>query len=310
MAARLNGHEIMSNKNFPSFENIRELKAFLDTKVEEYNQPRFIENDPVVIPHEYSVLQDIEIMGFFAAVLAWGQRKTIINKCRDLSKRMGGSPYDFVMNHTDNDLKMLPGFKHRTFNDTDLLYFISFFKYHYSSFNSLEDAFLPSRTGLFHNEVFREEFRDEVPGPYAESSFSSPAPYLSELQVDDHRVENMLNHFRNYFFSLPDFPQRTIKHISSPSQKSTCKRLNMFLRWMVRKDNKGVDFGLWHRISPSQLICPCDLHVDRVARHLKLITRKQTDWLTAVELTERLKEFDPHDPVKYDFALFGLGINT
>ena len=284
------------------------LKAFLDQKVEQYNQPGFIENDPIVIPHEFGQKQDIEIMGFFAAILAWGQRKTIISKCRELASRMDGRPYDFVMNHNEEDLKALLGFKHRTFNDTDLLYFISFFKHHYSKYESLEDAFLPSRTGLFRNEVFREEFMDEVPGPQAEDGYSSPACYLSELQVDGHRAENMLNHFRSYFFSLPDYPMRTIKHVTSPSQKSTCKRLNMFLRWMVRKDDKGVDFGIWKRINPGQLICPCDLHVDRVSRRLNLIQRKQTDWLTAVELTARLKEFDPHDPVKYDFALFGLGI--
>lgn len=299
----------MTNTIIPSFNTDAELKAFLDAKEEEYNHLGFIENDPVVIPHKFTLQQDIEIMGFFAAILAWGQRKTIISKCRELSDRMGGTPYKFVMEHSESDLKSLLGFKHRTFNDTDLLYFISFFKHHYRSFNTLEDAFLPSRTGLFRNEVFREEFMDEVSGPYAESTFSSPACYLSELRVDDHRVEVMLNHFRTYFFSLPDYPPRTIKHISSPAQKSTCKRLNMFLRWMVRKDHRGVDFGLWNRISPSQLICPCDLHVDRIARRLKLITRKQTDWLTAVELTDRLREFDPHDPVKYDFALFGLGVS-
>ncbi|WP_374164501.1 TIGR02757 family protein [Arcticibacter sp. MXS-1] len=286
----------------------KDLAAFLNAKAEQYNQPGFIENDPIVIPRSFTQKQDIEIMGFFAAILAWGQRKTIISKCRELSERMGGKPYDFVKNHSEEDLKGLLGFKHRTFNDTDLLYFISFFRRHYSQFDTLEDAFLPSRTGMFPGEVFREEFMDTVPGPHSMEAYSSPACYLQELQVDHHRVENMLNHFRTYFFSLPDFPSRTIKHVTSPSQRSTCKRLNMFLRWMVRKDDKGVDFGLWTRISPSQLMCPCDLHVDRVARKLGLISRKQTDWQTVNELTERLREFDPHDPVKYDFALFGLGI--
>lgn len=292
--------------------NIRtgdDLKAFLDEKADQYNRPEFIEDDPVSIPHLFHRKQDIEIMGFFAAILAWGQRKTIINKCRELSDRMDSSPYDFVMNHTDEDLKVLLGFKHRTFNDTDLLYFITFFRHHYEQYESLEDAFLPSRTGLFRNEVFREEFMDEVRGPHPSESFFSPPCYLTGIDPGDHRVETILNHFREYFFSLPDFPSRTIKHVSSPSQKSTCKRLNMFLRWMVRNDNRGVDFGLWSRIHPSQLICPCDLHVDRIARYLKLITRKQTDWQTAVELTEQLRQFDPLDPVKYDFALFGLGID-
>jgi uncharacterized protein (TIGR02757 family) len=214
--------------------------------------------------------QDIEIMGFWAATLAWGQRITIINKCKELISLMDGAPYDFIINHEEPDLKKLLHFKHRTFNDVDTLYFISFFRHHYSNHDSLESAFIPPN--------------------------------------EEHVVENCLNYFREYFFSLSDYPQRTKKHVSSPSQKSTCKRLNMFLRWMVRKDNCGVDFGIWNRIKPSDLIMPCDLHVDRVARKLKLIDRKQTDWQTAIELTGHLREFDPQDPVKYDFALFGLGI--
>ncbi|WP_423149306.1 TIGR02757 family protein [Rubrolithibacter danxiaensis] len=286
---------------------VENLKAFLDSKAEQYNRPDFIENDPIVIPHQFDQKQDIEIMGFFAAILAWGQRKTIINKCKELVERMEGAPYQFVMEHGENNLKSLLGFKHRTFNDIDLLYFIHFFKQHYSKFNSLEDAFLPSRTGKGANHIFREEFMDEG-FLYNETEVSSPVCMLNELKANDNRIEVLLNHFRTYFFSLPDYPSRTIKHVSSPAQKSTCKRLNMFLRWMVRKDNCGVDFGIWNRINPSQLICPCDLHVERVARKLGLITRKQVDWLTAVELTEHLKMFDPTDPVKYDFALFGLGI--
>ena len=252
------------------------LKSFLDSKVSQYNQPGFIANDPVCIPHLFTKKQDIEIMGFWAATLAWGQRVTIINKCKELIALMDGAPYDFIINHEEPDLKKLLHFKHRTFNDIDTLYFIAFFRHHYTNHDSLESAFLPA--GL------RQE---------------------AEKQL---MIESYLNHFRSYFFSLPDFPHRTKKHVSSPSQKSTCKRLNMFLRWMVRKDNCGVDFGIWIRIKPSELIMPCDLHVDRVARKLGLITRKQTDWQTAVELTERLREFDPMDPVKYDFALFGLGI--
>jgi uncharacterized protein (TIGR02757 family) len=250
---------------------IQDLKSFLDSKVAQYNRPEFIKNDPVSIPHLFSKKQDIEIMGFWAATLAWGQRITIINKCKELITLMDGAPYDFIINHEEPDLKKLLHFKHRTFNDIDTLYFISFFRDHYSNHESLEDAFVP-------------------PG--------SPTG-----------VEESLNHFRSYFFSLPDYPHRTKKHVSSPSQKSTCKRLNMFLRWMVRNDDCGVDFGIWNKLKPSELIMPCDLHVDRVSRKLNLITRKQTDWQTAVELTERLKEFDPDDPVKYDFALFGLGID-
>lgn len=258
---------------------IENLKTFLDSKVAQYNRPNFIANDPISIPHLFTKKQDIEIMGFWAATLAWGQRVTIINKCKELISLMDGTPYDFIMNHQEVDLKKLLHFKHRTFNDIDTLYFISFFRYHYERYDSLEAAFLPQ--------------------------INAATATASATQTT---TENSLNHFRRYFFSLPDHPHRTKKHVSSPEQKSTCKRLNMFLRWMVRKDDKGVDFGIWDHIKPADLIMPCDLHVDRVARKLNLITRKQTDWQTAVELTQKLKEFDPKDPVKYDFALFGLGI--
>jgi uncharacterized protein (TIGR02757 family) len=251
-----------------------ELKEFLDIKVAEYNTPAFITNDPICIPHQYTLKQDIEIAAFFAAILAWGQRKTIINKCNELFMRMDNAPYDFIRNHEDIDLKRLLGFKHRTFNDTDLLYFVAFFQHHYNTSDTLETAFLP----------------EDI------------------TQISNFSAEHALNHFRDYFFSLPEFPHRTKKHISSPLQKSTCKRLNMFLRWMVRRDNCGVDFGVWNIIKPADLICPCDVHVDRVARKLGMITRKQTDWLTAFDLTQKLKEMDPTDPVKYDFALFGLGV--
>jgi len=251
------------------------LKEFLDNKVVEYNQPNFIANDPICIPHLFSKKQDIEIMGFIASILAWGQRKTIINKCKELIERMGGSPYDFIMNHKEEDLRSLLGFKHRTFNDTDLLYFVEFFRYHYSHFDSLEDAFLIGQENVKPTEI---------------------------------SIEKSLNEFKLYFFSLPDFPLRTKKHVSSPAQKSTCKRLNMFLRWMVRIDNKGVDFGIWSRIAPSQLVCPCDVHVERVARKFHLILSEKLQWKAALELTENLLLLDKSDPVKYDFALFGLGV--
>ena len=248
------------------------LKQFLDSKVDQYNRPEFIENDPIVIPHKFSLRQDIEIMGFFAAMLAWGQRKTIINKCNELIERMDGEPYKFVVEQSDEGLKRLLGFKHRTFNDTDLLYFVSFFHKHYQEFDSLEYAFLPQA-----RKQKSPEFRDDFLMPDTadkEEKLSSPACFAHELNQPKQTIEDCLNHFRSYIFSLPDFPRRTIKHVSSPAQKSTCKRLNMFLRWMVRKDDKGVDFGIWNRISPAQLICPCDVHVERVARRLGLITRK------------------------------------
>ncbi|WP_276346711.1 TIGR02757 family protein [Daejeonella sp. JGW-45] len=282
-----------------------DLKDFLDQKADLYNQPGFIELDPICIPHKFTSKQDIEIMGFWSAMLAWGQRKTIINKCNELIRLMDGAPYDFITNHQDTDLKRFSGFKHRTFNDTDALYFVEFFKQHYKIYDSLESAFLPVAR-IEKQPVYRDEYLDlAASGNNMNSSASSPC-FAGELR--SHAVEDSLNYFRGYFFSLPDFPRRTIKHVSSPQQKSTCKRLNMFLRWMVRNDGRGVDFGIWKSIKPSDLICPTDLHVERVARKLKLITRKQVDWQTAMQLTENLRRFDPADPVKYDFALFGLGI--
>jgi uncharacterized protein (TIGR02757 family) len=254
------------------------LKDFLDTKVRQYNQPNFIENDPIQIPHAYSQKQDIEIAGLFAAVLAWGQRITIINKCKQLMQLMDNAPYDFIKNHVPSDLKPFLTFKHRTFNATDALYFIHFLHSFYQENESLETAFTlynPTNT-----------------------------PVSSSL----HSTEIALRSFHQLFFSLEDSPNRTRKHISTPARKSACKRLNMYLRWMVRKDERGVDFGLWRQFSPANLICPLDLHVERVGRKLGLITRKQTDWLTALELTVNLQKFDEKDPVKYDFALFGLGL--
>ncbi|MBD0254395.1 MAG: TIGR02757 family protein [Cytophagales bacterium] len=248
------------------------LHDVLEEKYRQYNRPDFIADDPISIPHRFSRRQDIEITGFFAAVLAWGQRKTIISKCSELIGLMDGAPYDFVHGHQENDLKRFLQFKHRTFNATDALYFIDFLRAHYARYDSLEDAF------------------------------------VTDLRPDDGTVERGLVSFRNYFFAPEYAPQRTRKHISSPAAGSACKRLNMFLRWMVRRDDKGVDFGLWVRIRPGQLVCPCDVHVERMARRLGLITRKQMDWLTALQLTENLRQFDPADPVKYDFALFGLGL--
>jgi uncharacterized protein (TIGR02757 family) len=285
--------------------SFQELKDFLDIKVDLYNRPDFIENDPICIPHKFTLKQDIEIMGFWSAMLAWGQRKTIINKCSELIRLMDGAPYDFIINHQDTDLKRFEEFKHRTFNYTDTLYFIEFFKYHFKKHDSLEAAFMPHSE--FHKEtVFRDDYLLNSSGISVTHNTSSAPCYAGEMEL--RIVENSLNYFRGYFFSLQDFPRRTIKHVSSPLQKSTCKRLNMFLRWMVRDDDRGVDFGIWKSIRPADLVCPTDLHVERVARKLKLITRKQVDWQTALELTQNLRRFDPADPVKYDFALFGLGI--
>jgi|TARA_B110000503_G_C7173487_1_gene425652 uncharacterized protein (TIGR02757 family) len=245
-----------------------ELKEFLDEKVFLYNRKSFIAADPVSIPHEFSIKQDIEISGLFAAVFAWGIRKTIIAKCHELMALMDHRPYEFILNHSPTDLKSFLKFKHRTFNTTDTLYFIHWLKWYYSHNDTLETAFIQEGKDMYHS----------------------------------------LKGFHELFFSLEDAPDRTRKHLQTPERRSACKRINMYLRWMVRTDDCGVDFGLWKRLSPANLICPCDVHVDRIARKLQLISRKQTDWLTAVQLTENLKKMDPYDPVKYDFALFGLGV--
>ncbi|HMH22574.1 MAG TPA: TIGR02757 family protein [Puia sp.] len=244
----------------------RDLRKFLNRKTDEYNRPSFIAQDPVSIPHRFSKRQDIEIAGFFAAIFSWGHRTIIIRKTSELMALMDNAPHQFVLQHGENDLRKLLGFRHRTFNATDLLYFVDFFKQHYTGHDSLEDAFLGA-TG-----------------------------------------KEALTGFYHYFFSLGQAPPRTYKHIASPEKNSSCKRLNMFLRWMVRKDDKGVDFGIWQKISPSSLICPLDVHVARVARRFGLLTRTQTDWQAAQELTDQLLVLDKDDPVKYDFALFGLGV--
>ncbi len=252
--------------------NQKELKFFLDQKAEQYNQPNFIPNDPICIPHSYTKLQDIEIMGFFAAILAWGQRITIIRNCTKLGEWMDNAPHDFLLNHQAADLKRFLGFVHRTFNDTDLLYCIEKLKQHYLIADSLESAFCP------------------------DESYDS--------------LEKILIYFNQYFFSLPHAPTRTHKHIPSPIRGSACKRLCMYLRWMVRHDTHGVDFGLWKRMSPSILICPLDVHTQRSAISLGLLTRTQADWKAATELTQNLRLLDAIDPIRYDFALFGMGVEN
>lgn len=244
------------------------LQQLLDKKVDFYNQPSFIKDDPICIPHLFTKEQDIEIAGFFAAVFAWGQRTTIINKSKELMQLMEMQPYEFCLHHSSTDLKKLKHFKHRTFNTDDLYYFIEFFNYHYNNHSTLETAFFPKK-GM--------------------------------------TVEQGLNYFKSYFFSLEHL-KRTEKHISSPVQKSSCKRLNMYLRWMVRNDKKGVDFGIWKTIRPADLICPLDVHVSRIARQFGLLHRKQDDWAAALELTANLRNFNAEDPVRYDFALFGTGV--
>ncbi|MFD2784493.1 TIGR02757 family protein [Hymenobacter rubripertinctus] len=247
--------------------NHAQVRALLDEKYRHYDQPGFITLDPISIPHQFSARADVEISGLFAALLAWGRRPTIISKCRELLARMDNAPHQFITQHHDEDLKKLLGFCHRTFCDTDLLYFVHWLRWYYQRHDSLEDAFLRGAT-------------------------------------QKERLEN----FHTLFFSLDDAPQRTRKHVATPARGSACKRVNMYLRWMVRPDPHGVDFGLWRRLSPADLLCPCDVHVERVGRRLGLLQRKQVDWLAVEELTAHLRTFDPQDPVKYDFALFGLGV--
>lgn len=253
------------------------LKDFLDAKAAQYERPDFIAEDPISIPHLFSKPADIEIAGFFAAILAWGNRKSIINSCKRLLGLMDNAPHDFILNYKEDDLKPFLKFVHRTFNATDLFHFFDVLQHHY-----------------------------KIKGqPSLETAFSS------SLKATDENTENALIGFRRYFFDpkiFPHYPVRTQKHIATPERKSACKRLNMYLRWMVRSNNKGVDFGLWKTIQPSQLICPLDVHVARVARHFQLLDRKNDDWAAAVELTNQLKSLDATDPGKYDFALFGLGV--
>lgn len=251
---------------------LNDIQEFLENAYDQYNRPEFIEADPISLPHLFSKKQDIEIIGFWVAMLAWGQRKTIINKGKLLIDLMGGSPHDFIVNHSEEERKPFLDFKHRTFQATDTLYFLEFLQNFYKKNDSLEKAF------------------------------------AEKMSSKDITTENGLIGFHEQFFSLPDAPHRTRKHIATPARKSSCKRLNMFLRWMVRKDDRGVDFGIWSEIKPSQLLIPLDVHVDRVARKLGLLTRKQTDWKSVLELTAELRKFDPNDPVKYDFSLFGAGV--
>lgn len=252
--------------------NTHSLQILLDRAVAQYNRPDFIADDPISIPHRFAKLQDREIMAFWAATLAWGQRKTIIQSANRLSELMDHAPYDFMLNHLEQDRARFESFKHRTFQATDTLWFLEFFQQFYQKNHSLESAF--SR----------------------------------HLVSQDATVENALRGFHDDFFDHPYAPERTRKHVATPARGSTCKRLNMFLRWMVRQDKAGVDFGVWKNIRPAQLLIPLDVHVERVARRLGLLQREQTDWKSVLELTENLRAFDAADPVKYDFALFGMGL--
>jgi uncharacterized protein (TIGR02757 family) len=246
-----------------------DIKEFLDEKALQYNTPAFIETDPVSIPHGFDRKEDIEIAGFLTATIAWGNRTMILKNAGKMMELMDNSPFEFVMNHREKDLQCLNGFVHRTFKDSDLVYFIQSLKNIYTSHGGLEPVFSANCTETSTQQAIQE--------------------------------------FRNLFFSLPH-DLRTRKHVASPVEGSAAKRMNMFLRWMVRNDNRGVDFGLWKGISPSQLSCPLDVHSGNVARKLGLLTRNQNDAKAVEELDAYLRQMDQADPVKYDFALFGLGV--
>ncbi len=266
--------------------SVADLKALLDARTLFYETPAFIPPDPISIPHRFTKMQDIEIAGLFAATLAWGHRSTIIRNAARIMAWMDDAPHDFILHHQESDLKRFLSFAHRTFNATDLLYYIHFLRHHYTRHASLENTFFPSTAG----EGTQKTQRDAKD---AEHTAGVPS------------VEQGLRHFHDYFFSLPDPPARTRKHVATPARGSACKRLCMYLRWMVRPG--PVDFGLWKSISPADLICPLDTHVARVAVRLGLLTREKSDWKAAVELTTALRHLDARDPVRYDFALFSLG---
>jgi uncharacterized protein (TIGR02757 family) len=250
--------------------NSDELKCFLDDKVSQYNQLDFIERDPIYIPHLFTQKEDIEISGFLTATIAWGNRKMILKNAIRMMELIGNSPHDFIIHHKERHLEKLEGFVHRTFNSTDFIYFISALKHIYSNKDGLESIFDRHKTS------------------------DSLQPAIHELN--------------NIFFEIPH-PPRTRKHISDPEKGSAAKKINMFLRWMVRKDNSGVDFGIWKTISPSILSCPLDIHSGNVARELGLLTHKLNNSKAVAELDNNLRKIDKDDPVKYDFALFGLGVS-
>jgi len=249
--------------------NSEELKEFLDQRVDLYNRPSFIGVDPISIPHRFTRKEDIEIAGFLAAAIAWGNRVAILRSADRMLAYMGGTPYDFVINHRDRDLKGIDGCIHRTYFAEDFIYFIEALKYIYLEKGGIEAVF-----ARYQNDV---------------------------------SLQPAIHEFGKIFFELPH-NQRTRRHLSDPYKGSAAKRINMFLRWMVRRDDRGVDFGLWQSISPSVLSCPLDVHSGNVARKLGLLTRKQSDAKAVTELDARLREMDPADPVKYDYALFGLGV--
>ncbi len=246
-----------------------ELKAFLDEKVQLYNNPKFIESDPIQVPHRFSKKADIEIAGFLTATIAWGNRKSIIKNAHRMMELLDHSPFEFVMQHQASDLETLQAFVHRTFNGNDFTQFVKSLQHIYKSHGGLEAVFVK--------------------------------------HVEHNSLQKSIHEFKKVFFEVPHL-ERTKKHVSDPLKNSAAKRINMYLRWMVRNDNAGVDFGIWKSLSPAQLSCPLDVHSGNVARKLGLLKRKQNDGKALTELDNNLRQLDINDPVKYDFALFGLGV--
>ncbi len=249
--------------------NLKELQDFLDEKASLYENPDFIDSDPIQIPHSFTLKEDVEIAAFLSAIIAWGNRKMIINNAKRMMNLMGNSPYDFIINHSEDNLADFDGFVHRTFNAEDFKFFIKSLKNIYLNHGGLEAALKP------------------------------------EAGTDNY--QSAIHNFKKTFFETNHLP-RTQKHISDPQKGSAAKRINMFLRWMVRDATKGVDFGIWKTHNPAHLHCPLDVHTGNIARKLKILKRKQNDWKSIQELDAVLRKFDKKDPVKYDFALFGLGV--
>ena len=249
--------------------NQKDLKEFLDSKVEQYNNIKFIESDPIQIPHQFSKKEDVEIASFLTATIAWGNRKSIINNAKRMMQMLDHTPHDFIVNHQESDLEALEPFVHRTFNNLDFITFVKALQHIYTSHSGLEAVFATN--------------------------------------AEERSLQKAIHHFKKTFFEIEHL-QRTQKHVSDPLKGSAAKRINMFLRWMVRNDNAGVDFGIWQSLSPSQLSCPLDVHSGNVARKLGILNRKQNDAKALLELDIALRKLDITDPVKYDFALFGLGV--
>ena len=244
-----------------------ELKEFLDQKYNQYNTTEFIETDPIQIPHCFSKKEDIEIAAFLSATIAWGNRKMIIRNSKKMIDLLDNSPFDFISNANNKEINSISGFVHRTFNNTDFIFFIKSLQNIYKNHGGLEN-------------IFSNNFTD---------------------------VKSSIANLRKVFFEIP-YPEKTGRHISNVEKNSAAKRINMFLMWMIRNDKKGVHFGLWNKIKPADLFLPLDVHTGNVGRKLGLLKRNQNDWKAVAEITTQLQKFDKTDPVKYDFALFGLGV--